>query len=102
VAYAHVLSDGTLDSARSEHVSAASHVTTGEYCLTVGVTVSNADATVEPGTTVGGIGYASVVLASQDPFGLIAAACPAGSNAEILVANGNQGFVDRAFWITFN
>jgi hypothetical protein len=104
VAYAHVLLDGTLDSARSKNVS-ASNPSQGVYCLKVGVAVANASATVDFANSggTGKFGITSAVLSGQDSPNVIGNHCPAGDNALVGTADSTTGTIDnRAFWITFN
>lgn len=105
VAYAHVLANGTLDSAHSKNVSASSNPSQGVYCLKIAVAVANASATVDFANSGGSgkFGIASAVLSGQDPPNLIVNYCPAGDNALVGTADSTTGTIDnRAFWITFN
>jgi hypothetical protein len=103
VAYAHVLSDGTLDVAHSKNVASASKTaTTGIFCLKISVPVTNASATVDAGNSNGLPGSASVALIGQDPNNYIGTDCPVGDNAVVGVINGTGGNADRAFWAEFN
>jgi hypothetical protein len=102
VAYAHVLANGTLDTAHSKNVSVASRSDTGVYCLNVTVPVVNATATNDFAAT-GRFGSASAVLSGQDSAGFLKTHCPAGDNVLVGTADADSGTVaDRAFWVTFN
>jgi hypothetical protein len=100
VAYAHVLANGTLDTAHSRNVSAASNPSTGVYCLKIDVPVVNASATVDFG---GKFGIADAVLRGEDPANEVGTFCSAADNALVGTAGADTGTVDnRAFWVTFN
>jgi hypothetical protein len=95
-----VLANGTLDTAHSRNVSAASNPSTGVYCLKIDVPVVNASATVDFG---GKFGIADAVLRGEDPANEVGTFCSAADNALVGTAGADTGTVDnRAFWVTFN
>lgn len=104
IAYAHVLSDGKLDTAHSKNVSEASSAGTGSglFCLKVTAPFSNATSTVDTGDSSGQFGFASAILKGQDPSKFIAILCPEGDNAIIGTANTKGENHDMAFWVSFN
>jgi hypothetical protein len=105
VAYAHVLSNGALDTANSKNVAATGKPgATGLVCLRVSVPVSTMTATVDAGNSAGGGGgSASGALAGQDPSSFLTTDCPAGSwQALVATANTSGANADLAFWVTFN
>lgn len=102
IAYAHVLSNGTLDTADSKNVSSAS-LASGEpgiYCLKVTVPAVNATANVDIGESQT-VGYASVVLSGHDPENDLGTFCPSGTNVAV-ITDSNGGNTDLAFYISFN
>jgi|SRR5579884_1856149 len=99
-AYAHVPTNGALDTVNSKNVSAAKHVTTGVYCLNVTVPVTNMTGAADAGTTAA-FAFVSGVLSSQDPSGFIPLDCGAGFNA-IVGVSSTSGNVDEGFWVSFN
>ena len=101
LAYAHILSDGTLDSADSKNVTAVSSPIDGWYCMKVSVPVHGVIATVDSGDSGGDYGFASGVLASSDPDGYIASDCPSGSNAFVGTAAADGSNAPRAIWVLF-
>jgi hypothetical protein len=108
VAYAHVLTDGSLDASNSSNVTTSSKGSISDsFCLKTSVSVHAASATTDPsyggGAGLGGV--ASVVLAGQDPSSFLTVFCPAGDNVFVqttsLNATGNSATA-MSFWITFN
>jgi hypothetical protein len=101
VAYAHVLSNGMLDTAHSKNVTAATAQSGEEECLKTSVPVVNATAGVDVGglgIPVSTIGSVSVVLGGQDPNNILGLVhCPAGDNVLVL-----ENPAHRSFWISFN
>jgi hypothetical protein len=103
VAYAHILSNGTLDTAHSKNVSASSLAFPGIYCLKITVPVSNASATVDVGNDgTGKFGAASAILGGQDPTNLVTSLCPAGDNAIIGVEDNTGANASYSTWSNFN
>ena len=105
MAYAHVLSNGALDTANSKNVTATGKPgTTGIVCLRVSLPVSTMIATVDAGNSAGGGGgSAGGALASQDPSNFLSTDCPAGSwQAVVATVNTSGANADLAFWVTFN
>jgi hypothetical protein len=102
VAYAHVLSDGSLDAAHSKNVTVTGHPNPAGYCLAVSAPFSVAAGAGDAGNTGGNNVTISPVIASQDPGGRVGMLCPGGSN--VLVGTWSQagGATSAAFWITFN
>jgi hypothetical protein len=59
--------------------------------------------TVDTGGNGGFFGFASGVLAGQDPSGFIGALCPAGSNVIVGVSDaGGSANADYPTWSVFN
>jgi hypothetical protein len=102
VAYAHVSSTGVLDTSHSKNVSTASVSGTGIFCLKVTVPVSNVSSTVDTGNSEGIFGFASGVLAGQDPGKFIATLCPEGDNVLVGIAEHKGENKSMAFWVNFN
>lgn len=102
VAYAHIMSDGTLDATHSKNVSAASTVSTGIYCLKVSVAVNDAVSTVDAGNNGGFFGSAVVILSGQDPSGFIPVLCPAGDNALVATFDTSGANANDSTWTIFN
>ena len=104
VAYAHVFSSGTLDTANSKNVEAATRPQTGGYCLRITVPVTNASATVDMGNSGGFFGYAAAAISGEDTTGVIGALCSglAGANAFVNTANINGTPTNMGSWITLN
>ncbi len=104
VAYAHVPSGGTLDTANSKDVDAVTNPSAGLYCLHITAHVTNASATVDTGNSGGLIGYADAAIAGEDPGGVIGTSCSSlpGANAVVSTAAINGALSDRGFWITLN
>lgn len=92
MAYAHVLANGTLDSAYSYNVTSVTRTDFGSYCLTVNGTPKNISATAfsAPNSPASG-----TVSPSSIP-----GPCPAGTDA--FVSTGEPGVADREFSVTFN
>lgn len=101
VAYAHILSDGTLDSSHSKNVTAVSEPSTGFYCMKVTVPAGGLTAAVDLGDSNGTLGYASGDVNGEDPQGNIPGTCPAGSNALVITANDTGSNTALAFWVAF-
>lgn len=98
VAYAHVLSDGMLDTANSRNVSASSRLTTGEYCYTATVRVHNGVASVDSVGSGGAFGFASVGIGGS----FVATNCPAGSTGFVGTSATSGANSDRAFYLNLN
>jgi len=97
VAYAHVLSNGTLDTANSKNIAGISYNNVVQYyCLQTTVPVHNAVATVE------GSGASGEVRAfTGDPF----TSCePPAENAQFQFITSNSAGADaaRSFYVVFN
>jgi hypothetical protein len=100
IAYAHVMSDGTIDAANSLNMSSAvvSHSTSGIYCFTgLGFTPHNLLVTVDPG---GALGSSEIVTG----FGRIGAlGCGTGTEVSVIFTQSGSGtFANRNFFIAFN
>ncbi len=104
-AFVHVNGDGTFDHAKN--VSNVSRVggtgSTGDYCLTVTVPVSNVATSLELG---GQVAFIEFELAGQRSGTLDAAVrggtCPSGTNALAVTADTNGASADKSFWAQFN
>lgn len=104
-AFVHVNSDGTFDHAKN--VSNVSRVggtgSTGDYCLTVTVPVSNVATSLELG---GRVAFIEFELAGQRSGTLDAAVrggtCPSGTNALAVTADTTGASADKSFWAQFN
>jgi hypothetical protein len=93
VAFAHVLANGTLDTARSKNVSASKKiVSNGYYCVTPTVPVRNIIATAAD-TIVG----RQILAGFEDPF----TSCPDDA-VVIQTFNGAGAATDSAFFVAFN
>ena len=102
LAYAHVLADGTIDTANSKGVTAASLDTAGGtsdyYCLTVTGTIHTAVVTAGSAPTIAGAEgtYAFVDLTN---FGT----CPAGTNLRVgLERKDGTNLAVYPFYVTIN
>lgn len=105
VAYAHVLSNGALDTANSKNVTASGKPNAaGIVCLRLSVPVATMTATVDAAnSTGGGGGSANGALAGQDPSNFLTTDCPAGIwQAVVATTNTSGANADLAFWVTFN
>ena len=94
---AHVLEDGTVDTANSVNVSASniSH-STGLYCFSgLAFTAHTVAVTLDPG---GGLGP-EYVLTGWAKLGALG--CPDGTQVSVFVTHPS-GFQDSGFFITFN
>jgi hypothetical protein len=99
IAYAHVLSDGTLDVANSKNVTAASLDPAGPYyCLTVAGTVHNVMVTPGAAPAIAGSQAASVYV-DLSHF----ATCPAGTNVRVYMEKQDlTGEAQWPFYIAIN
>lgn len=92
LAFAHVLANATLDTAKSKNVSTISKSTVGYYCVTPTVAVRNISATAAD-TIVG----RQVLASFDDPF----TSCP--PDAVVVMTFDKAGnSADGAFFVTFN
>jgi hypothetical protein len=66
------------------------------------VPVSNVTVTVDSGNNGGYFGYASAVLAGQDPTNFLGTFCPAGSSVLIAAVDSTGTPEDFPTWVVFN
>jgi hypothetical protein len=101
LAYAHVLADGTLDTANSKNIVGEEHSpgNTGRYCFDLGFTPKNAIATSQKISFEAN----SVVLQVGLEPGAITGICPAPfQEASVFAWTSNTAaLVDSAFFIVF-
>jgi len=104
VAFAHVFSNGTLDTTNSKNVDAAFHAGVGSVCLRLTVPVKAASVAIDAGNSLGNGGFASVTLSGEDPNNVIGGLCTplAGANALVEPYGVSGVGADRAFWISLN
>jgi hypothetical protein len=102
LAYAHVLANGTLDTARSRNVAAVSKPIPqqGIYCFSLNFTPSNAVATLENAATPPNVPPDAFLYVN---VGTAAQACPAGSQAGVVMRGPNdETITGGSFFIVFN
>jgi hypothetical protein len=104
LAYAHVLSNGTVDGPQALNVANANVVkpalSTGFYCFAnLSFTPHNAVVTLEEPFPVGEtLGLAArVIIGPGVPFG-----CPAGTQTLVTIRKDAGGVEDHGFYILFN
>jgi hypothetical protein len=103
IAYAHVLSNGTIDVAHSKNVTSVSMFSAGVYCLKTSVPVRNASATVDLANSAGQFGIAIAVIKGEDPAGFVSSYCPGGENVIVgTTPPDGPPVANRAFFVTFN
>jgi Collagen triple helix repeat (20 copies) len=99
VAYAHVLSSGDVDEARSKNITDANVVrrAISAYCFNnLSFSFTNAVATIDYGDT----GSTDKIVQLQ--FGPSTFDCLAGEQLEVATSDASAGFEPEAFYIVFN
>jgi Collagen triple helix repeat (20 copies) len=99
VAYAHVLSSGDVDEARSKNITDANVVrrAISAYCFNnLSFSFTNAVATIDYGDT----GTTDKIVQLQ--FGPSTFDCLAGEQLEVATSDASAGFEPEAFYIVFN